>query len=149
MAKILIVEDRYLIAAEMQRVLEMAGHEVVGLAPLTQFALDLAERHPPDLAIVDLQLALDLDGVRTAAALADRHGCRIVISTGYPVSTIDEARIQAKPAAVLRKPFSSEELLAAVSDGLRRAHELQGESMGNVTGGLDLGALGDLGGLLG
>ena len=40
-------------------------------------------------------------------------------------------------------------VLAAVSDGLRRAHDLQGESMGNVTGGLDLGSLGDLGGLLG
>jgi nucleoid-associated protein EbfC len=40
-------------------------------------------------------------------------------------------------------------VLAAVSDGLRRAHELQGERMGSVTGGLDLGALGDLGGLLG
>ena len=40
-------------------------------------------------------------------------------------------------------------VLAAVGDGLRRAHELQGERMGNVTGGLDLGSLGDLGGLLG
>ena len=40
-------------------------------------------------------------------------------------------------------------VLAAVTDGLRRAHEMQGESMGNVTGGLDLGGLGDLGGLLG
>jgi len=40
-------------------------------------------------------------------------------------------------------------VLAAVGDGLRRAQELQGESMGSVTGGLDLGALGDLGGLLG
>ncbi len=35
-------------------------------------------------------------------------------------------------------------VLAAVSDGLRRAHELQGERMGNVTGGLDLGSLGGL-----
>ena len=35
-------------------------------------------------------------------------------------------------------------VLAAVGDGLRRAHELQGERMGNVTGGLDLGSLGGL-----
>jgi nucleoid-associated protein EbfC len=40
-------------------------------------------------------------------------------------------------------------VLAAVIDGLRRSHEMQQESMGGVTGGLDLGALGDLGGLLG
>jgi DNA-binding YbaB/EbfC family protein len=40
-------------------------------------------------------------------------------------------------------------VLAAVGDGLRQAQALQQESMGGVTGGLDLGALGDLGGLLG
>jgi hypothetical protein len=40
-------------------------------------------------------------------------------------------------------------VLAAVADGLRRAQELQSESLGGVTGGLDLGGLGELGGLLG
>jgi DNA-binding YbaB/EbfC family protein len=40
-------------------------------------------------------------------------------------------------------------VLAAVGDGLRRARDLQQESLGGVTGGVDLGALGDLGGLLG
>jgi DNA-binding YbaB/EbfC family protein len=37
-------------------------------------------------------------------------------------------------------------VLAAVGDGIRRAQAMQAESMGGVTGGLDLG---DLGGLLG
>jgi hypothetical protein len=35
-------------------------------------------------------------------------------------------------------------VMAAVSDGLRRANDLASESMGGVTGGLDLGALGGL-----
>jgi len=34
-------------------------------------------------------------------------------------------------------------VLAAVTDGLRRSHDIQQESLGGVTGGLDLGALGD------
>jgi DNA-binding YbaB/EbfC family protein len=37
-------------------------------------------------------------------------------------------------------------VLAAVSDGLRRAQAMQSESLGGVTGGVDLG---NLGGLLG
>jgi len=37
-------------------------------------------------------------------------------------------------------------VLAAVGDGLRRAQQMQSESLGGVTGGLDLG---ELGGLLG
>jgi DNA-binding YbaB/EbfC family protein len=40
-------------------------------------------------------------------------------------------------------------VLAAVGDGLRRAQAMQSERLGGVTGGLDLGSLGDLGGLLG
>ena len=35
-------------------------------------------------------------------------------------------------------------VLAAVSDGLRRANDLASQQMGGVTGGLDLGALGGL-----
>ena len=35
-------------------------------------------------------------------------------------------------------------VMAAVSDGLRRANELAAERMGGVTGGLDLGGLGGL-----
>ena len=35
-------------------------------------------------------------------------------------------------------------MLAAVGDGLRRAQEMQQESLGGVTGGLDLGGLGGL-----
>jgi hypothetical protein len=35
-------------------------------------------------------------------------------------------------------------VLAAIGDGLRRAQELQAESLGGVTGGLDLGGLGGL-----
>ena len=35
-------------------------------------------------------------------------------------------------------------MLAAVGDGLRRAQELQAQSLGGVTGGLDLGSLGGL-----
>jgi len=35
-------------------------------------------------------------------------------------------------------------VLAAVTDGLRRSHEMQQESLGGVTGGLDLGSLGGL-----
>jgi DNA-binding YbaB/EbfC family protein len=40
-------------------------------------------------------------------------------------------------------------VLAAVNEGLRKAQELASQRMGSVTGGLDLGALGGLGGLPG
>lgn len=40
-------------------------------------------------------------------------------------------------------------VVAAVTDGLRKARELSEQRLGAITGGIDLGALGGFGGLLG
>lgn len=52
-----------------------------------------------------IPLALNLDGVRMAVVLAKRDGTRTIIATGFPESTIEEARIHVTPCAILRKPF--------------------------------------------
>jgi len=51
---------------------------------------------------------------------------------------------EGEECSICRDERRDSTVLAAVGDGLRRAHELQGERMGNVTGGLDLGSLGGL-----
>ena len=114
MAKLLVVENEFVVASELERILDEAGHRVIGLAPDTAAAVRLAEQERPDLAIVDLKLAVNLDGLKTAAIIAERFGSRIVISTGYMDRVIDEASIRVHPCAVLRKPYTKEAVLAAV-----------------------------------
>ena len=69
MTSVLIVENHFAVAHELRRILEDAGYEVIGLAPDTHAAVALAEEKPPEIAIVDLKLAVDLDGVKTAAVM--------------------------------------------------------------------------------
>ena len=55
---------------------------------------------------------------------------------------IDPAAVDPDDAQML-----ADIVLAAVNEGLRKAQELQASRLGEVSGGLDLGELGNLGGL--
>lgn len=114
MAKILIVEDDPIVAMDIRRALQKAGHDVVGTAESAELAFDLAERLRPDVAFVDLQLAGGTDGVEVAARLADSYGCGIIVATGSSAAVVENTRIHDLPSAVLQKPFSERQILAAM-----------------------------------
>ena len=71
-AAILIVQDDFLAAERLRLLLVNAGYTVVGVAGRTRGAIDLGKQHHPDLAIVDMMLEIDVDGVHTATELARR-----------------------------------------------------------------------------
>jgi DNA-binding response OmpR family regulator len=85
--------------------------EVSGPAGKTADARRLADKHRPELAVVDI----NLKGEMAYSLIDDLHdrGVRVVVVSGYAVLP----RLTAKVAAVLQKPFNGPELLAA----LRRA----------------------------
>jgi DNA-binding NarL/FixJ family response regulator len=114
-AKILIVQDDFLAAERLRLLLEKAGYMVVGVASRTAGANQLAEQQHPDLAIVDMMLELDVDGVATATVLARAHDMKILITTGFPDSVIQAERIPEIACAIVKKPYSDEEVLDAVA----------------------------------
>lgn len=120
MARILIVEDDFLIADATRRVLEAAGHEIVGEAPDVERARALAAAGAPfDLAIVDMKLADEGDGVALAQELARAHGCGIVIATAYADWVVERSGPPGLFCEIVRKPYSPDALLAAVGKCLR------------------------------
>lgn len=88
---------------------------VVGLAGRTQEALDLAARHQPHLAIVDMMLEIDVDGIATARELVARHDVKIMITTGFPESVVEKEGADGFACAVVRKPYSDDEILSALA----------------------------------
>jgi DNA-binding response OmpR family regulator len=114
-ATILIVQDDFLAAERLRLLLAEAGHKVVGLARRTAEASELAAQHQPDLAIVDMMLEVDVDGIRTATALAREHDMKILITTGFPDSVIQAEGVPDLACAILKKPYTDEDVLAAVA----------------------------------
>jgi DNA-binding response OmpR family regulator len=109
--RVLIVEDQWHVANALRSLLEVEGMEVSGPAGKTADARRLADKHRPELAVVDI----NLKGEMAYSLIDDLHdrGVRVVVVSGYAVLP----RLTAKVAAVLQKPFNGPELLAA----LRRA----------------------------
>jgi DNA-binding response OmpR family regulator len=112
---ILIVQDDFLIAERLRLLLEEAGYTIAGIAGRTAGASVLAEQHHPDLAIVDMMLEIDVDGIQTATALAQEHGMKILITTGFPDSIIQAEGVPDLACAILKKPYSDDEVLQAVA----------------------------------
>jgi DNA-binding response OmpR family regulator len=119
--KILIVQDDPLLAGALQSLIEGAGYEVVGIARDTAGADQLATQHRPVLAIVDMMLEVDVDGIATATALKQKHSLEIMITTGFPDSVVQREGVPDLACAIVKKPYTDDEILQAVKRCLNRA----------------------------
>jgi CheY-like chemotaxis protein len=79
--RILIVEDEFLIALELESLLQDEGHDVVGIASSSDEAIALGQQLAPDLALVDIHLADGLTGVDVARRLTDEHHVTVLFMT--------------------------------------------------------------------
>ncbi len=77
--RIVVADDSLLVREGIARVLEAAGHEVVGFAADPVELLDLVRRLSPDVAIIDIRMPPTNtdEGLRAAAALRHEHGQQI------------------------------------------------------------------------
>jgi len=111
---ILIVEDDLLVASQMEAALTEAGFDIMAVVTTGEEAIEVAGGQPPDIAIVDIRLAGDRDGVDTALEMFRLHGIRCIFASAH--SDL-EARRRAEPAAPLgwlQKPYSIASLVAMV-----------------------------------
>ena len=121
----LVAEDEFVIALEVEDALRRAGYEVVGPAATAGEAERLAAEEPLDAAVLDLDLR-DGTAVAAADALAGR-GIPFVFLSGYGAEVLP-GRLRGR--AVLDKPFPVERLPAALEAAAReqrvraRAHAI-------------------------
>ncbi|WP_454718857.1 response regulator [Caulobacter segnis] len=115
-ASILIVEDEYLVAADLEASLEELGYSCAGIAPDLETALALAASKP-DLALVDIHLRDGQTGPLIAERLAQDHGVAVLFVTANPRMALD-----ANPPGVigvLNKPCHEDVVAAAVAYALQ------------------------------
>jgi DNA-binding response OmpR family regulator len=109
MEHILVIEDEMLVALDLEHILASAGHHVVGIAPDSETALELAPAC--SMALVDVNLRDGKTGPRIAAEIFSRHGARIIFVTANPEQIGAVADIAVGRVA---KPFDRRDILSAV-----------------------------------
>ena len=116
--RVLIIEDEPLVAAYQVTLLETAGYVVLGSATNGEGALIVADRNPPDVAIVDVTLPGGLDGLTIGRELQRRYGTAIVFVTGHLVEAVRQK--SDIDAVFVGKPFEDQEILRGVEAALAR-----------------------------
>ena len=111
---VLVVEDEPLVALFLVDLLEELGHPVVGPAATYEAALAAAARTPPRIAIIDVNLGGQGDGIALAGELQGAHGTRIIFLSGAADLSANPAVRAVNPLAVLQKPCQPGELEAAL-----------------------------------
>jgi CheY-like chemotaxis protein len=121
MTNVLIVDDEPLIAMALEAALEDAGYGVVTAANGRQGLERLAEVPRPDLVLTDMMMPV-MGGAEMLAAMAadpDLRGIPVIVLSSLPEETI-RARTDGA-AAILRKPYTAEEVLGAIARVLGEA----------------------------
>jgi DNA-binding LytR/AlgR family response regulator len=112
--KIGVIEDELVIARTILGTLEELGYSHCGPAINYTEALDLLENEKPDLVLLDIQLAGRKDGFDVAEKINETYRIPFIFLTANSdVETIDRAK-KVKPHAYIVKPFTKEELYAAI-----------------------------------
>lgn len=112
--KVLIIEDEFVIAEDIQTHLELSGYEVLTVFDSAEKALPTILQNVPDILLVDIQLAGTMDGISLVQEVQSKLSLPIIyITANSDVVTYERAK-NTRPHAFLVKPFSPANLLSAV-----------------------------------
>jgi two-component system, OmpR family, response regulator RegX3 len=117
--RILVVEDELSISAPLAKSLAREGFDPV-VAATGSLALELADRAPPDLVLLDLNLP-DADGRDVCRELRRRSDTPIVMLTARGTETDRIVGLELGADDYVVKPFSGAELIARIRAVLRRS----------------------------
>ncbi len=108
--RILIVEDKFLIAQELVDVLEEAGASIVGPVASSPNGIELTESGLVDVGLLDIDLATGL--VFDLARFLDLRQIPVVYVTGYGKGSMP---LPFEPAGYIEKPFPPAKLISMLT----------------------------------
>lgn len=129
---IIIVEDDIITQSQIRSYLKKAGYDVVAAVKSAEAAWELLDQGEADLAILDINLAGENDGLWLAEKLNGQGKIPFVFLTAHnDKETISEA-VELKPQSYLIKPFDEVALYSAIELAIRNFAKSEDKSEENV-----------------
>lgn len=124
MAKILVVEDEKIVAIDLRNTLISLGYEVPDIASEAIEAITKTGKILPDLVLMDIILAGEMDGIDAAEQIRSRYDIPVIYLTSYANDEmLNRAKIAA-PFGYIIKPFEERELHTNIEMALYR-HQME------------------------
>ena len=117
-ARILVVEDEAVVAADIENHLRGMGYDVCGLIMSGEEAVAQAQEKHPDLVLMDISLSGDMDGVEAADYINETTKIPVVFLTAYTNEDVLARARVTEPFGYLLKPFQARELYTTIEMAL-------------------------------
>jgi DNA-binding NtrC family response regulator len=111
--KVLIVEDQFVEANDLQLILRKAGYDVCGIARSVPIAQEMIKKENPGLVLLDIFLKGKLTGIDLARQLREDHIAFIYLSANSNEEILSLAKTT-EPDGFIVKPFREKDLLVTL-----------------------------------
>ncbi|MBD2531258.1 response regulator [Nostoc flagelliforme FACHB-838] len=118
--KVLVVEDEYILAINLQETLESLGYVVLDIADSAEGAIARATKLRPNLILMDIRLRGEIDGIQAAEQIWHNLQIPIIYVTGHSDKFTVERATLTSPFGYILKPIKEQELYVAIQTALNR-----------------------------
>ncbi len=108
--RIIIADDEAVIISAIRSQITTLGYEVVGIAANGRDALRLAKESKPDLAILDIVMPGELDGIEAGRIIKEELHIPVIFVTAYSDEDYLQQVKAVEPLAYIIKPYQLQEL---------------------------------------
>ncbi|MBC1237855.1 ATP-binding protein [Nostoc sp. 2RC] len=123
--KVLVVEDEYILAINLQESLETLGYTVLDIADSAELAIEKATQLRPNLILMDIRLRGELDGIQAAEQIWLYLQIPVIYVTGHSDKSTVERATLTSPFGYILKPIKEKELYVAIQTALNRYNREQ------------------------
>lgn len=117
---ILIVEDEFVIALDLQKRLLSLGYNAKEIASNGNDAVRIAKKSKPDLILMDILIAGDKDGIDTAIEINKTMNIPVIYVTAYSDQTTLERAKNSNSFGYVTKPYNERELISTIEIAMAR-----------------------------
>src|SRR5690554_986940 len=111
---VLVVEDDPFIAEDIREALSNVDYTVVGVAHNKKDAIHLLSKSSPDIALLDINLGDNLDGIQIAETINTDYQIPFLYLTSYSNKEILDKVKHTLPMGYIVKPFDEADLFTAI-----------------------------------
>ncbi|WP_445632896.1 histidine kinase [Nostoc sp. DSM 114161] len=123
--RVLIVEDEYILAINLQESLESLGYIVLDIADSAEGAIARATKLRPNLILMDIRLRSGMDGIEAAGQIWRDLQIPTIYVTGHSDKSTVERATLTSPFGYILKPIKEQELYVAIQTALNRYNREQ------------------------
>ena len=120
---VVVAEDEALIRLDIVEILKDQGFDVVAETDNGKTAVELAQKHRPDLVLMDVKMPI-MDGITAAEEITKEQIAPVVLLTAFSQKELVD-RAKSGAMAYVVKPFTPNDLIPAIEVAMSRYEQIR------------------------